>query len=97
VTKAIATPPNQSTNYVTLTTAEQTARDAEEAAWAAGADDRAAQEEREWRDAELGASDWMALPDSPTMSAAWTTYRQELRDMPTLTGFPNTHTRPTAP
>jgi len=56
-----------------------------------------AQDERSWRDAELKLSDWMALSDSPAMSAEWTTYRQELRDMPTLAGFPDTHTRPVAP
>jgi hypothetical protein len=35
------------------------------------------------RDAKLAETDWMAFPDSPTMSNAWKTYRQSLRDMTT--------------
>ena len=34
------------------------------------------------RDAALAATDWAALPDSPTMSDAMTTYRTALRDYP---------------
>ena len=37
---------------------------------------------REKRDAALAATDWAALPDSPTMSSAMTTYRTALRDYP---------------
>ena len=55
-----------------------------------------AADEREWRDAELLDTDKWAGTDR-TMSAAMTTYRQELRDMPALVGFPNSHTRPTRP
>ena len=29
----------------------------------------------------LQQTDWMSLPDAPTMSDAWKTYRQELRDI----------------
>jgi hypothetical protein len=36
---------------------------------------------RKQRDAKLAESDWMGNSDV-TMSAEWTTYRQELRDMP---------------
>ena len=36
------------------------------------------------RDAALAATDWAALPDSPTMSDAMTTYRTELRDYPAI-------------
>jgi hypothetical protein len=53
-------------------------------------------DERDWRDSELKDTDHWGLSDR-TMSAGMTTYRQELRDMPTLTGFPDTHTRPTRP
>tara|TARA_R110000803_G_scaffold39136_2_gene84413 strand:+ start:7149 stop:7433 length:285 start_codon:yes stop_codon:yes gene_type:complete len=34
------------------------------------------------RDTALAATDWAALPDSPTMSDAMTTYRTALRDYP---------------
>ena len=34
------------------------------------------------RDSALAATDWAALPDSPTMSSAMTTYRAALRDYP---------------
>ncbi len=34
------------------------------------------------RDARLAKTDWMTLSDSPTMSDAWKTYRQALRDLP---------------
>ena len=36
---------------------------------------------RLWRDAELTASDWTQLPDSPVDVEAWAIYRQELRDI----------------
>ena len=36
---------------------------------------------RESRDRRLAHSDWMSLPDAPTMSDAWKKYRQELRDI----------------
>ena len=34
------------------------------------------------RDSKLVKTDWMSLSDSPTMSDAWKTYRQALRDLP---------------
>ena len=37
---------------------------------------------RQKRDALLAATDWAALPDSPVMSSAMTTYRTALRDYP---------------
>jgi len=73
---------------------EETARDAEEAAWAAGANARAAAELRIERDAKLAACDWMANSDV-TMSDAWRTYRQALRDVPSQ--LPGEITWPTAP
>lgn len=36
---------------------------------------------RNWRNAELVASDWTQLPDAPADKAAYATYRQELRDL----------------
>jgi len=37
---------------------------------------------RSKRDALLSSTDWRAMPDAPTMSDAWTAYRQALRDVP---------------
>ena len=34
---------------------------------------------RNWRNAELSASDWTQLTDAPVDKAAWATYRQALR------------------
>ena len=64
-----------------LTPEEETARDAEEAAWEAGAFDRAMSGLRSDRDRNLASTDWNALQDV-TISDAMTTYRQDLRDLP---------------
>ena len=66
---------------VQLTAAEETARDNEEAAWAAGEGDRALVGMRQDRDRLLSETDFYALSDV-TMSSAMTTYRQDLRDLP---------------
>ena len=66
---------------IEFTPEEETARDAEEAAWAAGAFDRAMVELREDRNRNLASTDWYALQDV-TMSDAMTAYRQDLRDLP---------------
>ena len=53
---------------------------------------------REERDRRLAETDWMASSDL-TMSSAWTTYRQALRDVPAqegVTGLDNV-TWPTKP
>lgn len=73
---------------------EETARDAEETAWAAGANDRAAAQVREERDAKLAACDWRASSDV-TLSTAWRTYRQALRDVPSQ--LPGAVTWPSEP
>ena len=67
-------------NQVQFTAAEETARDAEESAWAAGAFDRAIAEVRSKRNRLLAETDYHALSDN-TMSAEMTTYRQALRDI----------------
>ena len=36
---------------------------------------------RNWRNAELEASDWTQLPDAPADKAVYAIYRQELRDL----------------
>jgi hypothetical protein len=64
-----------------LTPEEEAARDAEEAAWAAGAFDRAIAGLRGDRNRRLSATDWYALQDV-TMSDAMAAYRQDLRDLP---------------
>ena len=81
---------------VPLTDAENAVIDAQEQAWADGADTRAAAQVREERDALLAATDWMGNSDV-TMSDAWTTYRTALRNVPAQGGFPNSITWPTKP
>ena len=66
---------------IDFTPEEEAARDAEEAAWAAGAFDRAMVGLREDRTHRLSSTDWYALQDV-TMSDAMTAYRQDLRDLP---------------
>ena len=66
---------------IQFTPEEEAARDAEEAAWAAGAFDRAIANLREDRNRRLAATDWNALQDV-TMSDAIRDYRQALRDLP---------------
>ena len=68
-------------NKVQFTAEEETARDAEEKAWADGALARAQASLRSKRDALLAATDFYALSDV-TMSDDMKTYRQELRDLP---------------
>ena len=63
-------------------TAEQEAqRDAEEKAWSDSAATRAFATLRKLRDIKLAESDYMGNSDV-TMSSAWKTYRQALRDLP---------------
>jgi len=49
------------------------------------------------RDRRLVKSDWSQLSDAPVDSAAWATYRQALRDLPSQSGFPFNITWPTQP
>tara|TARA_A100001391_G_C5012184_1_gene263519 strand:- start:372 stop:662 length:291 start_codon:yes stop_codon:yes gene_type:complete len=65
---------------IQLTAEEEAARDAEEAAWSAGAFDRAMADLRQRRNNLLKDTDFYALSDV-TMSADMTTYRQDLRDL----------------
>jgi len=67
---------------VELTEAEIAARAAEEAAWAAGAFDRAMADLRSKRDRLLASCDWVMMSDSPIADKSnWETYRQSLRDI----------------
>ena len=66
---------------VQFTAAEETARDAEEQAWADGAVSRAQADLRFKRNRLLAETDFYALSDV-TMSDDMKTYRQALRDLP---------------
>lgn len=79
-----------------MTADEIAARQAEEAAWAAGANDRAAAEVREKRNSLIAETDYLALSDN-TMTSAMQSYRQALRDIPSQAGFPTNVTWPTKP
>ena len=81
---------------VLFTAEEETARDAEEKAWADGANARAFAELRNERNALLAETDFYALSDV-TMSSDMGTYRQELRDLPADTSDPTDVTWPTKP
>ena len=81
---------------VPFTAEEETARDAEEAAWTAGADDRAAAEARDNRNSLLAATDWTANSDV-TMTTEMAAYRTLLRNLPAQADFPTTINWPTAP
>ena len=80
---------------INFTSEEETARDAEEAAWAAGANDRAFAELRTKRDNLLHDTDWWVLRGSIT--EAQTTYRQALRDLPANTADAANPVWPVAP
>jgi len=66
---------------IPFTAEEETARDAEEAAWEAGSFDRAIADLRLKRTRLLVKTDFYALSDI-TMSDDMTAYRQALRDLP---------------
>ena len=66
---------------IQFTPEEEAARDAEEAAWAAGAFDRAIARLREDRNRRLAATDLHALQDV-TLTEDMRDYRQALRDLP---------------
>jgi len=67
-------------NIVPFTAEEEAARDAEEAAYANGAFDRAMADLRSRRNNKLAETDYFALSDN-TLSSDMATYRTELRDI----------------
>ena len=71
---------------VEMTDAEQAEVNARRAAYVEGTELK--QIKRAERNALLQRTDWMACSDY-TMSDAWKTYRQALRDLPAQSGFPN--------
>ena len=68
-------------NRVQFTAEEETARDAEEKAWADGAVARAQANLRADRNRKLAETDYYALSDV-TLYDAMKKYRQDLRDLP---------------
>ena len=82
---------------VQYTPAEEAARDADEALWAAGADDEAAAEVRKERDSKLAETDWTQVADAPVSQEDWAAYRALLRSIPEQEGFPNEVTWPVEP
>ncbi len=77
---------------VLLTDEEVTSINAEQQAWADGADDRAAATNRDIRNQLLTDSDWTQMADSPLTDEAkalWVTYRTSLRDLPDHADWPN--------
>ena len=59
-----------------------------------------AKTQRQEREFKLELCDWTQLMDSPftdSKKEEWKTYRQALRDLPTSSGWPRTHTWPTPP
>ena len=69
---------------IQFTAEEETARDAEEKTWTDAAPARRMVDLRRQRDALLAETDYMALGDV-TLSDAWKTYRQALRDITNTT------------
>ena len=85
-----------SEGQVPFTPEEEAEWDAKEAEWAAGESDRKAEAIRTERNKLLTETDWMANTDV-TMSDAWRTYRQELRDITSQPTFPDEVVWPTKP
>lgn len=81
---------------IPFTPEEEARRDAEIAAWEAGASDRKAASIREERNKLLSATDWRALADQ-TLSNEWRDYRQALRDISSQETFPDEVVWPTEP
>jgi hypothetical protein len=65
---------------IPLSAEEIAQRQAEEAAWNAGAFDRSLASLRQRRNSLLASTDYLALSDN-TLSAAMSSYRQSLRDL----------------
>ena len=81
---------------INFTPEEETARDAEEQEWADGASAREMVSIRNHRNGLLTETDWMGFSDV-TLSDAWKTYRQALRDIPASNTIYADVTWPTKP
>ena len=76
---------------VQFTAEEETARDAEEQAWADGALARAQARLRQERNRRLAQCDWIVTKNAEygqNISKEWRAYRQALRDLPSITYRP---------
>jgi hypothetical protein len=85
------------TEMVPFTAEEESARDIEEAAYVAGEPARKWITIRLKRNQLLAESDWRAMPDAPTMTDAWATYREALRNLPSTQSDPDDIVFPTEP
>ena len=79
-----------------FTAEEETARDAEEKEWTDARPAREMEMIRGHRNNLLTETDWMGFSDV-TLSDAWKTYRQELRDIPASNTVYENVTWPTKP
>ena len=77
-------------------TPEATAAE-QEAAYKARLDAEQSDRVRADRNARLAACDWTQVLDAPVDTAVWAAYRQDLRDVPSQTGFPWEVVWPVAP
>ena len=82
---------------IKFTEEEEKARDAEVKEWLDGQTERELNNLREDRNNKLAETDWMSLPDAPTMSDAWKKYRQDLRDITKTYKSPKDVKWPTKP
>ena len=81
---------------VPFTAEEEIAKDAEVKIWLDGAPAREMTAIRNHRNGLLMETDWMGFSDV-TLSDAWKTYRQELRDIPASNTIYENVTWPTKP
>ena len=91
--------PTFSDTPATETTPAKTAAE-NEAAYKALKDAEQAINVRQTRDDKLKVCDWIVIKNlelNSSVPAAWATYRQALRDIPTQSGFPWTMEWPTQP
>ena len=83
---------------ITDETGKVTTAAEQEAAYKLAKDAERAKAVRDDRNKRLSDCDWTQLPDNPLANKAdWATYRQQLRDVTSQTGFPWEVTWPTEP
>lgn len=94
IAKIIAAPGPLPNDVTALEPPDYPIWDADAEAWtqdASARDTAMAEAVRAERDRRLAECDWTQMPDAPlddTARAAWTIYRQALRDVPQQAGFP---------
>jgi len=81
---------NVNGQHIELTDSEQAELDALKKANPNISDDMKKQMKRLERNSFLAKTDWTQMPDvSDSIKTKWASYRQELRDLPTQSGFPD--------